>query len=45
MLKAPLHLAMGGQFVDATIVAALKQRNTEAERAALKAGGIAEGWT
>ncbi|MDB5381325.1 MAG: hypothetical protein JWO26_957 [Rhodospirillales bacterium] len=34
---------MGGQIVDATIVAAPKQRNTEAERAAIKAGGMAEG--
>jgi hypothetical protein len=35
---------MGGQIVDATIVAAPKQRNTEAERAAIKAGQIPEGW-
>jgi IS5 family transposase len=35
---------MGGQIVDATIVAAPKQRSTEAERAAIKAGGMAEGW-
>ena len=38
------YLAMGGQIVDATIVAAPKQRNTEAERAAIKAGRIPEGW-
>jgi IS5 family transposase len=37
-------LAMGGQIVDATIVAAPKQRNTEAERAAIKAGQVPEGW-
>jgi transposase len=32
-LRAAGYLAMGGQIVDATIVAAPKQRNTEAERA------------
>jgi transposase, IS5 family len=37
-------LAMGGQIVDASIVAAPKQRNTEAERAAIKAGQIPKGW-
>ena len=37
-------LAMGGQIVDATIVTAPKQRNTEAERAAIKAAQIPEGW-
>jgi IS5 family transposase len=43
-LRAAGYLAMGGQNVDATIVAAPKQRNTEAERAAIKAGQIPEGW-
>jgi IS5 family transposase len=43
-LKAAGYLAMRGQIVDATIVAAPKQRNTEAERAAIKAGEIPEGW-
>jgi IS5 family transposase len=43
-LKAAGYLAMGGQIVDATIVAAPKQRNTEAERAAIKAGQVPEGW-
>ena len=43
-LRAAGYLAMGGQIVDATIVAAPKQRNTEAERAAIKAGDIPEGW-
>jgi IS5 family transposase len=43
-LKAAGYLAMGGQIVDATIVAAPKQRNTEAERAAIKGGQILEGW-
>jgi transposase, IS5 family len=37
-------LAMGGQIIDASIVAAPKQRNTEAEKAAIKAGQIPEGW-
>ena len=32
-LKSAGYLAMGGQIVDATIVAVPKQRNTEAERA------------
>lgn len=43
-LKAAGYLAMGGQIVDATIVAAPKQRNTEAERAAIKAGEVPKGW-
>lgn len=43
-LREAGYLAMGGQIVDATIVAAPKQRNTEAERAAIKAGQIPEGW-
>ena len=44
VLKVAGYLAMGGQIVDATIVAAPKQRNTEAERAAIKAGDIPQGW-
>jgi IS5 family transposase len=43
-LRSAGYLAMGGQIVDATIVAAPKQRNTEAERAAIRAGAIPEGW-
>jgi hypothetical protein len=43
-LRKAGYLAMGGQIVDATIVAAPKQRNTEAERAAIKAGQVPEGW-
>ena len=35
---------MGGPIIDATIVAAPKQRNTEAERAAIKQGEIPAGW-
>ena len=37
-------LAMGGQIIDATIVAAPKQRNTEAEKREIKAGRIPEEW-
>jgi IS5 family transposase len=37
-------LAMGGQIIDATIVAAPKQRNTEAEKKEIKAGCIPEAW-
>ena len=43
-LRQAGYLAMGGQIVDASIVAAPKQRNTEAEKAAIKAGRIPEGW-
>ena len=43
-LRAEGYLAMSGQIVDATIVAAPKQRNTEAEKAAIRAGEIPEGW-
>jgi IS5 family transposase len=38
------YLAMGGQIVDATIVAAPKQRNTDAEKASIKAGKVPEHW-
>lgn len=38
------YLAMGGHIVDATIVAAPKQRNTEEEKAAIKAGEVPEAW-
>lgn len=37
-------LAMGGQIIDATIVAAPKQRNTEAEKEAIKEGRIPADW-
>ena len=39
-LRQAGYLAMGGQIVDATVVAAPKQRNTEAEKAELKAGRV-----
>jgi transposase, IS5 family len=43
-LRAAGYLAMSGQIVDATIVAAPKQRNTEAEKAAIKVGRNPDGW-
>jgi IS5 family transposase len=43
-LREAGYLAMGGQIVDASIVVAPKQRNTEAEKAAIKAGRIPDGW-
>ena len=38
------YLAMGGQIVDATIVAAPKQRNTDAEKADIKVGKVPDAW-
>jgi hypothetical protein len=38
------YLAMGGQIVDATIVAAPKQRNTDAEKADIKVGNVPDAW-
>ena len=38
------YLAMGGQIVDATIVAAPKQRNTLEEKKAIKEGRIPDDW-
>ena len=38
------YLAMGGQIVDATIVAAPKQRNSDAEKADIKAGKVPDDW-
>ena len=43
-LRAAGYLAMSGQLVDASIVAAPKQRNTRAEKQALKEGRIPEDW-
>jgi IS5 family transposase len=43
-LRQAGFLAMGGQIVDATVVAAPKQRNTEAEKAELKAGRVPDAW-
>jgi transposase, IS5 family len=38
------YLAMGGQIIDATVVPAPKQRNTQAEKAAIKEGRVPEAW-
>ena len=38
------YLAMSGQIMDASIVAAPKQRNTDGEKRAIKEGRIPEGW-
>jgi IS5 family transposase len=43
-LRAAGFLAMSGQIIDATIVAAPKQRNTEAEKKAIREGRIPDGW-
>jgi IS5 family transposase len=43
-LKDRGYLAMGGQIIDATVVPAPKQRNTEAEKAAIKEGRVPEDW-
>lgn len=43
-LKDLGYLAMGGQIVDASIIAAPRQRMTDEERAIVKDGGIPEAW-
>ena len=43
-LRAAGYLAMSGQLVDASIVAVPKQRNTKAEKQAIKEGRVPEGW-
>ncbi len=43
-LRASGFIAMSGQIVDATLVAAPKQRNTEDEKKAIKDGRIPEEW-
>lgn len=43
-LRASGYIAMSGQIVDATLVAAPKQRNTEDEKKAIKDGRIPEEW-
>lgn len=43
-LKEKGYLAMGGQIVDATIVAVPRQRNSRDENDAIKAGKTPEGW-
>jgi transposase, IS5 family len=44
-LRAAGFLAMGGQIIDASLVACPKQRNTDAEQQAIKDGHIPEGWS
>ncbi len=43
-LKDRGYLAMGGQIIDATVVPAPKQRNTEEEKAEIKEGRIPASW-
>ena len=43
-LRVAGFLAMSGQIVDATIVAAPKQRNTDGEKEAIREGHIPGGW-
>jgi transposase, IS5 family len=45
VLTAKGYLAMGGQIIDATIVAAPKQKLTEDEKAVVKQGGTPPGWS
>ncbi len=43
-LRGAGYIAMGGQIVDATLVSAPKQRNTEDEKKAIKEGRVPENW-
>jgi len=43
-LRAAGYIAMSGQIVDASLIAAPKQRNTEEEKQAIKEGRIPDGW-
>ena len=43
-LRGAGYIAMGGQVVDASLIAAPKQRNTEDEKKAIKEGRIPENW-
>ncbi len=43
-LKDAGYLAMGGQIVDASVIAAPRQRITDEEREIVKGGGIPEDW-
>ena len=38
------YMSMGGQIIDATPVAALRQRNKDGEKVAIRAGQILESW-
>ena len=44
MLKDAGYLAMSGQIIDASIVAAPRQKLTDDEKAAIKDGRVPEGW-
>jgi IS5 family transposase len=44
MIREAGYIAMSGQLIDATVVAAPKQRNTEEEKAAIRKGAIPEAW-
>ena len=44
-LRKAGFLAMGGQIIDASIGACPKQRNSDAQKQAIKEGRIPEGWT
>ena len=43
-LREAGYLAMGGQMIDASIIAAPCQRMSDGERAVVKGGGISEVW-
>ena len=43
-LREAGYIAMAAQIVDATLIAAPKQRNTDAEKKAIKAGRIPQDW-
>ncbi len=44
MLRGAGYIAMSGQILDASLVAAPRQRNTSSEKADIKAGRIPEHW-
>ena len=44
MLRAKGYIAMSGQIVDASLIAAPKQRNTDEEKTAIRQGRIPEDW-
>lgn len=43
-VRAAGFIAMSGQIIDASLIAAPKQRNTDEEKRALKAGRVPEDW-
>ena len=43
-LRANGYIAMSGQIVDASLIAAPKQRNTDDEKKAIKEGRVPDGW-